>query len=259
MSAVSDPFERFAAECEPSVAVEPLSVAPRDVLASPADADECFLVTLTGPRPETGPIRLLIVVPPKEKRPPPTVRDALCWLAADAWAIERTEGNMERWASMYDYPVQSAATARLFERQVRQTETLRALPCGGRFQQLLELYEGQVSASGEVGSESAAGYALGISPERSVQARNWASTVSLLCGVVAIARSCFAWAICNAIQAGWAPVLFIVPERPGCVMTVQRHVLAGPFHASRSLLRPWVWVDSTVAGGASHALGFPPS
>src|SRR2546430_7836246 len=38
-SAVSDPFERFAAECELSVSVEAISVAPRDVVASPADAD----------------------------------------------------------------------------------------------------------------------------------------------------------------------------------------------------------------------------
>jgi len=58
------------------------------------------------------------------------VRDALWWLAADAWAIERAEGNMERWASTYDYPAQSAATARLFDRQMRRTKALRALLCG---------------------------------------------------------------------------------------------------------------------------------
>lgn len=147
MSAVSDPFERFASECELRVTVEPLSVAPRDVLAWPADADEYFLVTLTGPRPDAGPIRLLIVVPPKETRAPPTVRDALWWLAADAWAIERADGSLERWASTYDYPLESAATARLFERQTRQTSALRALLCGDRYRQLLELYEGEVSAS----------------------------------------------------------------------------------------------------------------
>ncbi len=147
MSAVSDPFERFASECELSVAVEPLSAAPRDVLASPADADEYFLVTLSGPGPDAGSIRLLIVIPPTEKKAAPTARDALWWLAADAWAIERAEGNIERWASTYGYPVQSAATTRLFERQMRQTATLRALLCGDRYQRLLELYEGEVSAS----------------------------------------------------------------------------------------------------------------
>src|SRR5438132_385783 len=119
MSAVSDPFERFASECELRVAVEALSIAPRDVLAPPADADEYFLVTLSGPQPQTGSIRLIIVIPPTDKRAAPTVRDALWWLAADAWAIERAEGNMERWASTYDYPIQSAATMRLFERQMR--------------------------------------------------------------------------------------------------------------------------------------------
>jgi len=149
MSAVSDPFERFASECELRVAIEALSIAPRDVLAPPADADEYFLVTLTGPRPEAGSIRLLIVIPSTEKRAAPTARDALWWLAADAWAIERAEGNMERWASTYEYPVQSVATVRLFDQQMRQTNALRALLCGDRYQRLLELYEGQVSASGE--------------------------------------------------------------------------------------------------------------
>ena len=149
MSAVSDPFERFASECELSVSVEAISCAPRDVLASPVNADEYFLVTLSGPGADAGSIHLLIVIPSTDKRASPTVRDALWWLAADAWAIERAEGDMERWASTYDYPLESAATARLFERQVRQTSTLRALLCGSQYQQLLELYEGEVSASGE--------------------------------------------------------------------------------------------------------------
>ena len=147
-SAVSDPFERFAAECELSVSVEAISLAPRDVVASPVDADEYFLVTLTGPRAEAGSTHLVIVIPPTDKRAAPTARDALWWLAADAWAIERSEGDIERWASMYDYSVESAATARVFERQVRQTATLRALLRGNQYQQLLELYEGEVSASG---------------------------------------------------------------------------------------------------------------
>src|SRR5438128_12657725 len=147
-AAVSDPFERFAAECDLRLSVEAISVAPRDVVASPVDADEYFLVTLTGPRAEAGSLHLVIVITPTDKRAAPTARDALWWLAADAWAIERADGDIERWASMYDYPLESAATARLFERQVRQTSTLRALLCGSQYQQLLELYEGEVSASG---------------------------------------------------------------------------------------------------------------
>lgn len=147
-SAVSDPFERFAAECELRVSVEAISLAPRDVLASPVDADEYFLVTLTGARAEAGSIHLLIVIPPTDKRAAPTARDALWWLAADAWAIERAEGDMKRWAATYDYPLESAATKRLFERQLRQTATLRVILRGGQYQQLLELYEGEVSASG---------------------------------------------------------------------------------------------------------------
>ena len=149
MSAVSDPFERFAAECELSVSVEAISLAPRDVVASPVDADEYFLVTLTGPRAEAGSIHLVIVIPPTDKRAAPTARDALWWLAADAWAIERAEGDIERWASMYDYPVENAATGRVFERQVRQTSALRALLCDQHYKRLLELYEREVSASGK--------------------------------------------------------------------------------------------------------------
>lgn len=147
MAAVSDPFERFAAECELSVSVEAISLAPRDVVASPVDAEEYFLVTLTGPRAEASSIHLLIVIPPTDKRAA-TARDALWWLAADAWAIERADGDIARWASTYDYPLESAATKRLFERQLRQTATLRALLCGTQYRQLLELYEGEVSASG---------------------------------------------------------------------------------------------------------------
>ncbi len=146
-SAVCDPFERFASECELRVSVEAISLAPRDVLASPVDADEHFLVTLSGPRADAGSIRLVIVIPPTDESKSPTVRDALWWLAADAWAIERADGDMERWASMYDYPLESTTTARLFERQMRQTSALRALLCGDRYRRLLELYEGEVSAS----------------------------------------------------------------------------------------------------------------
>src|SRR6266567_2673332 len=147
MMSVSDPFERFASECELRMTVEALSVAPRDVLASPADAEEYFLVTLSGPRAEAGSIRLIIVIPPTDKRAAPTACDALWWLAADAWAIERAERSLERWASMHDYALGSAATGRLFERQMLQTAALRALLCGDRYRQLLELYEGEVSAS----------------------------------------------------------------------------------------------------------------
>ena len=147
-AAVSDPFERFATECELRVAVESLSIAPRDVLAPPADADEYFLVTLTGPRPDAGSIRLLIVISPSDKRAAPTARDALWWVAADAWAIERAEGDMKRWAGTYEYPPENVATARLFERQMRQTSALRALLCKEHYQRLLEMYEREVSAAG---------------------------------------------------------------------------------------------------------------
>src|SRR5438093_13100773 len=102
MSAVSDPFERFAAECELSVSVEAISVAPRDVLASPVDADEYFLVTLSGPRADAESIHLVIAILPTDEKKSPTVRDALWWLAAGSWTIERAEGDMERWASTYD-------------------------------------------------------------------------------------------------------------------------------------------------------------
>src|SRR2546426_1217428 len=129
MSAVSDPFERFAAECELGVTVEPVSAVPRDVLAPPGDTEQYFLVTLTGQRPEAGSIRIIVLIPPTAKQRTPTARDALWWLAADAWAIERAEGDMKRWAATYEYPPESAATKRLFERHLRQTSALRTLLC----------------------------------------------------------------------------------------------------------------------------------
>src|SRR2546430_2374210 len=81
--------EWCASECELRLSLEAISLAPRDVLASPVEADEYFLATLSGPRADTGSIHILIVIPPAEERKSPTVRDALWWLAADAWAIER--------------------------------------------------------------------------------------------------------------------------------------------------------------------------
>ena len=54
---------------------------------------------------------------------------------------------MERWECRYDYPPESAATARLFERHLRQTATLRALLCS-QYQRLLALYEAEVSGCG---------------------------------------------------------------------------------------------------------------
>jgi hypothetical protein len=148
MSAVSDPFERFPSECHLGATVEAVSAVPRDVAAPPADADEYYLVTLTGPRPEAGSIRLIVVIPPAAKRRTPTIRDALWWLAADAWAIERAEGEMKRWAATYEYPSEDVATARLFERQVRQAAALRTLLGGQHYHELLELYEREISASG---------------------------------------------------------------------------------------------------------------
>ena len=56
------------------------------------------------------------------------------WLAADAWAIERAEGDMKRWAGTYEYPPKSVATRRLFELQMRQTSALRALLCKEHYQ-----------------------------------------------------------------------------------------------------------------------------
>ena len=145
---MSDPFERFAAECGLGVTVEAVAAVPRDVAAPPGDADEYSLVTLTTQRPEAGSIRLIVIVPPTANRRTPTARDGLWWLAADAWAIERADGDLKRWAATYEYPPEDAATARLFERQVRQALALRALLGDEPYQRQLEKYEREVSASG---------------------------------------------------------------------------------------------------------------
>ena len=58
-------------------------------------------------------------------------------------------GNWNAGPPRTDTPLQSAATARLFERQMQETSALRALLCGDQYRQLPELYEAQVLASGE--------------------------------------------------------------------------------------------------------------
>ncbi len=140
-------FEEFAAASQLKLEVEPLCVAPRDVLAPPADAERHFLVTVSDPRSDGPAARLMFALPPSEPDHP-TMRDALWWLAADAWAIKRAGGVRWRWAAIYGYPAEDQATIEFFERQVRQTQQVKSLLGPERFRNLLAVYEREASISG---------------------------------------------------------------------------------------------------------------
>lgn len=138
-------FEQFATDCGLRMTPELLYAAPRDVLAPLDEADEYVLMTVRGPLGDAPSVRLLFMTSAADAVSP-TIRDALWWLAADAWAIERANGNVERWAGLYGYPPHDPVTKRHFARQSRQTEELRALLGMADFQRLLGLYEQEVSA-----------------------------------------------------------------------------------------------------------------
>jgi hypothetical protein len=149
-----DPFERFAVQCGFRMATEALYAAPRDVLHPPADSDQYFLVTLrppeTGGEPGANPLRLVFLAPLADPEPP-SCRDVLWWLAADAWAIGQAHGAMLQWAAGYGYPPDDPATARLFEQHAGQAAALEALLGRQNYEQLLALYRAEVSPRGRNG------------------------------------------------------------------------------------------------------------
>src|SRR5438093_13485427 len=109
-----DPFEEFAEECRLRLTIEELSAAPRDVRAPPLDHDRFFIVTVAGPAPENGQVRLLFVTGGDGDNPPGT-RDVLWWVASDSWAVEESGRRFKRWASTYGHPEADPAGRRLFQ------------------------------------------------------------------------------------------------------------------------------------------------
>ena len=144
-SAHSDAFESFAAQAGLEIESEPLIAAPRDVLTPLADVERHFLVTLTRAK-AGGRVRLVFITPAAEPATPST-RDVIWWLAADAWAVERSPRTAATWAATYGYAAEDEATLALYRQQVHQSDALRVLLGASNYDALLALYESEVSQS----------------------------------------------------------------------------------------------------------------
>jgi hypothetical protein len=141
----SDPFEHFAKECGLHVTAEPMCVAPRDLLAPPAEADEYFLIAISRTQAQATPVHLLFVITPSDAAIP-SIRDALWWLAADSWAVERANRDLTNWASAYGFIANDGATRRMFDRHLRQASTLLELLGVTNYQRLLDMYQREISS-----------------------------------------------------------------------------------------------------------------
>jgi hypothetical protein len=105
-----------------------------------------FVVTLSR---EASAARFrLIFATPATDPAPPAVRDVLWWAASDAWIVEDGKREFHSWAAAYGYPADDAATARLFEQQTEQADSLQELLGEFQYRRLLDLYDRESSPSG---------------------------------------------------------------------------------------------------------------
>jgi hypothetical protein len=144
-----DPLDRFVDECGLRLTAECLSVAPRDVLTPIAQAEQHFLVTLSRPDVVADPVRLIFVTPLTSPEPP-QIRDVLWWVASDAWMLEEGQREIGTWAAVFGYPLDHAATVRLFQLQTGQADTLLNLLGEFEYRRLLDLYDRESSPSSAV-------------------------------------------------------------------------------------------------------------
>lgn len=142
-SSETDVFERFAAEFQLHLRADPVVGAPRDVLAGLAEVEQHYVVTLTSQR-SGGDLRLVFVKPAVDTAPP-DFRDVLWWLAADAWVVRQSRGELARWAREYRYPLDEEPTARLFKQHVAQNVALDRILGSAGYERLLALYDAETS------------------------------------------------------------------------------------------------------------------
>jgi hypothetical protein len=141
---VADPFEEFARERGLQLRLEPINLVPRNVVA-PLDAiDRHYLAELFRAGEETSAVRMVFALLATTDASP-SLRDVLWWLAGDAWVVERSDGRLEEWASVYGYPAREAATARLFDLHRRQSKALFDLLGELDGRRLLALYEAELA------------------------------------------------------------------------------------------------------------------
>jgi hypothetical protein len=139
-----DLFTNFADHFGLQIETEEVSAAPRDVLASPADGEWLTLVTLHARGSDSPCVRLVFVREPADLRPP-TIRDALWWLASDSWAIEHAGRDLSQWAAIYQYPADDSSTRRLFTVHRDRADQLMGTLGQSGYTDLLALYRAEIS------------------------------------------------------------------------------------------------------------------
>ena len=142
----TDPFEQLAAECGLRLSVERLSLAPRDLVAPPEEAERSYLVTLT--EAEGGAAARLVFVTSLREAKPPGLRDALWWLAGDAWAIERSAGDVAKWAATHRLTNAASIVTVEFDHYRTQARLLAAALGEETYRRLLDAYETDVMRGG---------------------------------------------------------------------------------------------------------------
>src|SRR5690349_9202774 len=142
----TDPFEQLAAECGLHVSVERLSLAPRDLAAPPEEAERSYLITLNGP--EGGAAARLVFVTSLREAKAPGLRDALWWLASDAWAIEQSAGDGAKWAATHRLTNAGTVATAEFDHYSTQARLLAAALGEETYRRLLDLYDAEVMRVG---------------------------------------------------------------------------------------------------------------
>ena len=142
----TDPFEQLATDCGLRVSAERVSLAPRDLAAPPDEVERCYLITVAGA--EGGSVARLAFVRALQDPSPPGVRDALWWLASDAWAVERSGGDVTRWAAIQRLTPTDTAVGREFEHYSAQSRALALALGADAYQRLLAAYESSVGRPG---------------------------------------------------------------------------------------------------------------
>ena len=138
----TDPFEQLATDSGLRVSVDRLSLAPRDLVAPPDEAERCYLVTLAGPEGGTA-ARLVYVTSLLESRVP-GLRDVLWWLASDAWAVERSGGDVAKWAATRRLTNATSLAAVEFDHYRAQAGLLAETLGEKTYRRLLAAYEAEV-------------------------------------------------------------------------------------------------------------------
>jgi len=143
---MSERIEAFAQRSDIRLSAEPVVLAPRDLTASMEQSEFHYLVVLTRPGSDAA-VRIVYAKPLTDANEP-TAGEILWWLAGDAFAVEQSEGDLEPWAHSYGLPPRAEGTARLFDQQRKQSETLRKLLGDVGYRTLISTYASEMLGTG---------------------------------------------------------------------------------------------------------------